>query len=81
MRTFAQLVVSELECGNRLVPGDRRELVEELIEAVTVLQVIDEVSKRHASTDEHRDATENLGITVNHGLAHGSSQLALIRSA
>ncbi len=51
-----------LEHGDRLLASDRREVVEKIRERVPAFDVVDERLHRHTRPDEHRSATENLGV-------------------
>jgi len=64
----AQDLMGGLQSSDRLFARDRREGIEELIEAVPAFEVINEVPKRHASPNEHGSASQNIRIAVYNGL-------------
>lgn len=60
----AQSLMSGLQSSDRLFAGNRREGIEEFVEAMAAFQVINEIPKRHARSDEHRSAAQDIGIAV-----------------
>ena len=63
----AQGLMSGLQSSDRLFARNRGEGIEEFVEAVAAFQVIYEIPKRHAGSDEHRSATQNVRIAVDDG--------------
>ena len=83
-RTLAQDRVSELKGGHGLFTGDGREMIEELIQSVAVLEIVNQVAQRDTGTNEDRRTSEDPGVTVDNAarvLTHQTSVLAVTKSA
>ena len=61
-----QGLMSSLQSSDCLLTGNRREGIQEFVEAVATFQVVDKIPKRHASSDKDRSPPQNIGITVDH---------------
>ncbi|OFW36388.1 MAG: hypothetical protein A3J28_17525 [Acidobacteria bacterium RIFCSPLOWO2_12_FULL_60_22] len=59
-----QDLVGGLQSSDRLFARNRREGIEEFVEAVAPFQVIYEIPKRHSGSDKHRRAAQNIRIAV-----------------
>src|SRR5260370_29088416 len=59
-RTGDQRLVSRLESCDYLLTRDAWKMVEKLVEAVPMLDVVDQVAQRRPRSHEHRRAAENL---------------------
>src|SRR5881409_470067 len=66
-RTGRQCFVGGFEGGHRLLARDGREGVQKLVEAVPVLQVIDKIPQRYASSDEDRRPAQNFRVAMHDG--------------
>src|ERR1044071_2444940 len=66
MRGVGEELTGHLERRDRLVARHRREGVEKVLDRVACFEVVDERAHRHASPDEHRSATESLGVAVDY---------------
>ena len=58
--------MSSFQDSNCLCARDRREGIEEFIEAVSAFEVVYEIAKGHTRPLEHRCPAENLRIAVDH---------------
>ncbi len=65
MRTSYQRVMRKFKGGDRLLSADRRKVIEKVVQAVPGCEIVDQVTHGHASAGEHRDAAEDLWVTVN----------------
>jgi hypothetical protein len=59
-----QDLMGGLQSSDRLFTGNRWEGIEKFVEAMAAFQIIDEVSKWHPRSDEHRSAAQYIGIAV-----------------
>src|SRR5438034_9526678 len=65
MRTGFQRRARQFERRNDLLAAHRREVIEELVQAVSGLEVIDEVLEWDPRSDEHGRPVEDVRIAVN----------------
>jgi hypothetical protein len=64
MRTGAQRGMRGFKRGNGLLARNRREGIEEFVEAVTSLKVIYQVAQWYPGANEDRRSTQNLGVAM-----------------
>lgn len=67
-RLRSKRLARELDRGERLLPLDRREIVEEGIEAGAGDEMVEESTERHSGSDEDRPATGDLRVAVDDGV-------------
>jgi hypothetical protein len=82
LRQFKQGVTTRFHNGNGISTTDCREILQKLVEAATIRQVIEYGPNRNASAGKDRRAPKNIGITLNwQGLklrgAHSRKLIAL----
>jgi hypothetical protein len=59
-----QNLMGGLQSSDRLFAGNRGEGIEKFVEAMAAFQIIDEISKWNACSDEHRSAAQYIWIAV-----------------
>jgi hypothetical protein len=59
--------MGRLERRDDLLTRDGGKCIQELFDAITTFEVVDEISERDTSALEHRCATEDVRITVDNG--------------
>ena len=61
---------------DRLLAGDRGEVVEELVEGVTAFEVVNKILERNARASEDHGAAEDFRIGMEYGaFVHGRDSL------
>ena len=65
MRTSTDRFMSGFQRGNRLLSGDTRKRIEELLEAVVPLEKVDQVAERYPGTNEYGCAPEDVRVAMN----------------
>ena len=63
-RTGQNGIPSRIECGNRLLLRDRRELIEELVEGLSPFQIVEHRLNRHPRAAEDRHTPRDLRVAV-----------------
>src|SRR5206468_463294 len=62
-----QVVLRLFQSRNSNFPGDRRKIVEKLVQRMTAFNVVDERLHRHTRANKHRGPAQNVGIGANDG--------------
>ena len=67
-RTIEKRFLGLFECSDRLLPGNRWEIFQEIAERLSGLEIVDQRLERHTCADEHGRPAHDFGIAVDDGL-------------